>query len=66
MARARPAPTHPTMDDLLDDPAVSHPLKAVLIVWRSRDPVDAAHDADLLAGVMGRRADTLTGARHGA
>jgi len=46
----------PTLDDLLDDPSVSYPLKAVLLIWRSRDPVDAAHDAAVLSAVLGDRA----------
>ena len=60
MSLAEPCPTPPTMDDLLDDPAVSYPLKAVLLVWSGRDPVDAARDADLLAAVMANRADDVT------
>ena len=55
MSLAEPCPTPPTMDDLLDDPAVSYPLKAVLLVWSGRDPVDAAHDAAMLSAVMERR-----------
>lgn len=55
----------PTVDDLLDDPAVSYPLKAVLLVWRSRDPVDAANDAALLAAVLGDRAAFVLDRRHG-
>ncbi len=60
------ADTAPSLDDLLDDPSVSYPLKAVLLIWRSRDPVDAAHDAALLAAVMGDRAAFRLGQqRHG-
>lgn len=55
----------PDMDDLLDDPAVSYPLKAVLLVWRGRDPVDAARDAALLAAVMGDRAALMLERRLG-
>lgn len=55
----------PSLDDLLDDPAVSYPLKAVLLIWRSRDPVDAAKDAALLAAVMGDRAAFALERRHG-
>lgn len=50
----RPAPT---VADLLNDPAVSHAMKTVLLVWELRDPVDAARDARLLAEVLERRAD---------
>ena len=46
----------PTLEDLLDDPAVSYPLKAVLLVWLGRDPVDAANDAAVLSAVMEDRA----------
>lgn len=61
------ADTTPNLDDLLDDPSVSYPLKAVLLIWRSRDPVDAAHDAALLAAVMGDRAAFRLGQRrHGS
>ena len=46
-----------TVADLLVDPTVSYALKEVLLVWEVRDPVDAAHDARLLAEVLERRAD---------
>lgn len=55
----------PTLEDLLDDPAVSYPLKAVLLVWLGRDPVDAANDAAVLSAVMGDRAAGALGRRHG-
>lgn len=55
----------PTLDDLLDDPAVSYPLRAVLLVWLGRDPVDAAQDAAVLAGVMEDRAALALERRHG-
>jgi hypothetical protein len=61
MADPRTGPDHHasrwTIDDLLVDPGVSFALKAVLQVWEERDPVDAAHDARLLAEVLERRAD---------
>ena len=47
----------PTVADLLADPAVSYALKAVLLGWEVRDPVDAARDARLLAEVLEPRAD---------
>lgn len=47
----------PTMADLLVDPAASFALKAVLRAWAVRDPVDAAHDARILADLLERRAD---------
>lgn len=46
-----------TVADLLIDPAVSQAVKAVLLAWEVRDPVDAAKDARLLAEVLERRAD---------
>ncbi|WP_295165650.1 hypothetical protein [uncultured Brevundimonas sp.] len=55
----------PSLQALLDDPAVSYPLKAVLLVWWSRDPLDAANDAAALASVMGDRATALLEQRHG-
>ncbi len=55
----------PTLEDLLDDPAVSYPLKAVLLVWLGRDPVDAANDAAILAAVMDDRAAGALERRHG-
>ena len=54
-----------SLETLLDDPAVSYPLTAVRLVWRSRDPVDAANDAAALAAVMGQRAASLLEQRHG-
>jgi hypothetical protein len=54
-----------TLEDLLDDPAVSYPLKAVLLVWFGRDPVDAANDAALLSDFMAARAPTALERRHG-
>ena len=55
----------PTLDDLLNDPSVSYPLKAVLLVWLGRDPVDAANDAAVLAAVMDDRAALALERRHG-
>jgi hypothetical protein len=42
----------PTIDEILGDPAASFWLKAALRSALSRDPVDAANDADLLAQVL--------------
>lgn len=55
----------PRLETLLNDPAVSYPLKAVLVVWWSRDPLDAALDAAALATVLGERATALLDQRHG-
>jgi len=53
----------PTVEFVLADPGVSRFLKLTLDAWLFRDPVDAANDADLLAAVLGRRADALLGRR---
>ena len=50
------ADTGSILDDLLDDPTISYPLKAVLLVWLGRDPVDAANDAATLSASMAQRA----------
>jgi hypothetical protein len=42
----------PTIDEILGDPAASFWIKAALCSALSRDPVDAANDADLLAQVL--------------
>ncbi len=55
----------PSLEALLNDPSVSYPLKAVLLVWWSRDPLDAANDAAALATVMGDRVVSLLEQRHG-
>ena len=41
-----------TIDDILVDPTASLWLKAALRSALSRDPVDAANDADVLARVL--------------
>ena len=53
------APARPTVAELLVDPSVSFALKAVIRSWASRDVVDAAADAGLLAEVFQRRADEV-------
>lgn len=58
------ADPQPTLEDLLDDPGISYPLKAVLLVWLGRDPVDAANDAALLSAFMDARASTALGQRR--
>lgn len=45
----------PEIDQVLDDPAASYWLKAALRAALSRDPVDAAHDAVVLARLLERR-----------
>ena len=59
------APERPSLESLINDPAVSYPLKAVLVVWWGRDPLDAANDAAALADVMGDRAAFLLDPCHG-
>lgn len=56
----------PSLEAPLSDPAVSDPLKAVLLAWWSRDPLDAANDAAALASVMRDRAAALLEQRHGS
>lgn len=58
-------PARPSLETLINDPTISYPLKAVLLVWWSRDPLDAANDAAALAAVMGDRAISLLEQRHG-
>ncbi len=58
-------PARPSLKTLINDPTISYPLKAVLLVWWSRDPLDAANDAAALAAVMGDRAIALLEQRHG-
>jgi hypothetical protein len=41
------------------DPSVSSSLKAVLLSWAGRDPVDAARDSAVLSAAFERRADDL-------
>ena len=45
----------PTVEDLLKDPSTSFWLRNALIAALSRDPVDAANDAEVLARVLDRR-----------
>jgi hypothetical protein len=45
----------PGIDQVLVDPAASDWLKAALRSSLSRDPVDAANDADALARLLDRR-----------
>jgi hypothetical protein len=45
-----------TVDFILADLAASSWLKSALLAALSRDPVDAANDADVLAAILARRA----------
>ena len=55
----------PSLETLINDPAVSYPLKAVLVVWWGRDPLDAANDAEVLSDLMSRRCAQLLGGGEG-
>jgi hypothetical protein len=45
----------PAIEEVLLDPAASFWLKAALRSALSRDPVDAAHDSEILAQLLERR-----------
>ena len=45
----------PSIDEILADPAASLWLRHALLGALSRDPVDAANDAEVLAGLLDRR-----------
>lgn len=45
----------PTIDQILADPSASLWLRNALLAALSRDPVDAANDADVLARLLDRR-----------
>jgi hypothetical protein len=45
----------PTVEEILSDPAASFWLHNALRSALSRDPVDAANDADVLARLLDRR-----------
>ena len=52
----------PSIDAVLADPSASFWLKAALRSALCRDPVDAAHDSDLLARLLGQRCDDILSA----
>lgn len=52
----------PSIDEVLADPAASFWLKTALRSALCRDPVDAAHDSEILAQLLGRRCDALLSA----
>lgn len=52
-----------TIDAVLNDPATSNWLKAVLQSALLRDPVDAANDASLLAELLDENARTMAAAQ---
>jgi hypothetical protein len=45
----------PEIDEILADPSASFWLKAALRSALSRDPVDAAHDSEIMARLLDRR-----------
>ena len=49
----------PSIDEVLADPAASFWLKTVLRSALSRDPVDAAHDSEILARLLEERCDQI-------
>jgi hypothetical protein len=49
----------PSIDEVLADPAASFWLKTALRSALRRDPVDAPHDSDILAQLLGLRCDAI-------
>jgi hypothetical protein len=49
----------PSIDEVLVDPAASFWLKTVLRSALGRDPVDAAHDSEILARLLEERCDKI-------
>jgi hypothetical protein len=49
----------PEIEEVLADPAASFWLKAALRSALSRDPVDSAHDSEILARLLERRCREL-------
>ncbi|HEY1806091.1 MAG TPA: hypothetical protein VGG45_16575 [Terracidiphilus sp.] len=49
----------PSIDEVLADPAASFWLKMALRSALGRDPVDAAHDSEILAQLLGQRCDAI-------
>jgi hypothetical protein len=49
----------PGIAEVLADPAASFWLKAALRSALCRDPVDAAHDSEILAQLLGQRCDAI-------
>ena len=52
----------PSIDDVLANPAASFWLKMALRSALRRDPVDAAHDSEVLAQLLGQRCDAILSA----
>ena len=49
----------PGIDGVLADPAASYWLKTALRSALCRDPVDAAHDSEILARLLAERCDKI-------
>jgi hypothetical protein len=62
MGEGRRADELPGIEEVLADPAASFWLKTALRSSLCRDPVDAAHDSDILARLLGRRCDAILSA----
>jgi hypothetical protein len=52
----------PSIEEFLADPAASFWLKAALRSALCRDPVDAVHDLEILAQLLGQRCDVILSA----
>ena len=52
----------PSIDEVLADPAASFWLKMALRSALRCDPVDAAHDSEILAQLLGHRCDAILSA----
>ena len=55
----------PEIEEVLADPAASYWLQAALRSTLSRDPVDAAHDSEVLARLLERRCRAISGCLTG-
>ena len=49
----------PSIDEVLGDPTASFWLKTALCSALGRDPVDAAHDSEILARLLEERCDKI-------
>jgi hypothetical protein len=52
----------PSIDEVLADPAASFWLKTALRSALCRDPVDAAHDSEILAQLLEQRCNAILSA----
>jgi hypothetical protein len=55
-------PSDDEIRQILNGPGTSTWMKVALTTALNRDPVDAVNDAELLAMVLGHRADQISGA----